>query len=260
MVEIQYGAQTIIAANRWLRPDEEQEAVELQFRASIDDFVQSLRNQQPYTSNKSPDSFEQIAVYGTISGNAELVLTGLHEAHTYLELLPAHMQTTDTGEGTPIMYRLIPVKILELCGLLGVVGSEVTTAASPECLKKIFDLFDEFRSCRKTLQKHENFVSRYKQYVDPAALRNVSKRVNDVNYAEIELKNEFGQMLKDARRGMRDPGDVWQLLKKFSEGELAPKNLASVALASQEKMAFIDRVIGRGATYSAMTLLILRKL
>lgn len=249
LVEVTYGAQTIIVANQWLRPDEQQEDIEPRFKASIDDFVQSLRNKHPPAADKKPDSFEQVAVYGTISGNAELLLTGLQEARTYLDLLPAQIRTMGTGEGTPIMYRLTPVKNLELFGLIKVVGSEVTTAASSECLRKIFDVFDEFGSCRKTLQKHESFVSKYKQYVDPTSLQNVSRRLNDVNYAESGLRTELGQMLKDIRRGMHDPGDLWQLLKKFTEGELAPKTLASVDLANQGKLAFIDKVIGNGATY-----------
>ena len=145
----------------------------------MEDFVHSFQNKQPFVSSRPSDSFEQVAAYGTISGNAELVFSGLQEARTYLELVPTEMRTQGNGEGAPIMYRLIPIKMLELFGLLRVAGSEVTAAASPECLKKIFDVFNEFQTCRSTIQGHEKLVSRYRTYMDPSALQSWS----DMNLA-----------------------------------------------------------------------------
>ncbi|KAL9616705.1 MAG: hypothetical protein Q9160_008458 [Pyrenula sp. 1 TL-2023] len=249
LVEIEYGAQTVIVASKWLRPDEDQDAIELQFKADIKDFVCSFQNQQSLTSSRSTDSFERLAVYGTISGNTELILDGLEEARTYLELLPTEMRTQGTGEGTPIMYRLMPVKMLELVGLLRVTGSEVTTAASPECLKKIFDVFDGFQHCRKTIQSHEKLLSRYTKYVDPAALHSLSRRTRYLESAESKLRNELGQMLKDIRTGMCDPGDLWQLLQKTIDGEFAPKMLASTVQINPEKINFIEKMVREGATY-----------
>lgn len=249
LVEVQYGVQTIITLNRWLRHGEDQESVQTQFQSTAEEFARCVENEQLYAGASEENSFEQFIAYGTNLRATELVLKDLREAQEFLSLLPGQIRCSQGGCGTPIMYRLIPVKMLQYVGLAQISGDEITSSFSPENLKKSFSLFEQFRSRCKSLYSQKKLLQHHSLFVDPESLRDFERMIIDIVSTEQQMRTKLASLLKGVRQGVSGPDALENMLQDFAAETLPSNTTAALTDADLAKLTFLEQATSLGAHY-----------
>ena len=249
VIEVEYGAQTILMANRWLRQEVKKDLERPRFQRQVDAFAGAIRNPdlpRPYTSDTN---FDQITTYSTTLGSEEIVLNDVDEVYKFIQLVPLQIRSENAGQGKPILYKLLPIQMLGFLNLVQVEADTTLALASHDCLKKFIQLSDEFCTIKQSLLKYKTFASKYKFCLPPSHLNDIAQRVDDVRAAEQDLKSNFARTLQDVRGGISGPEMLWKLINDFSKGTRSPKTMSTFAEDYQGKVAFIDSMLTQGATY-----------
>jgi GTPase SAR1 family protein len=249
VTEIEYGAQTVLMVNRWLRQDAKTEQERAKFQQQVDAFVGAIRNGGPPKPYASGADFDQISTCSTTLGNEDIVLNDSDEAQRFFELVPLQIRSENAGRGKPILYKLLPIHVL---GYLNLVQIELDIRPNPPshgCMKKFIQLCDEFRTLEGPLLEYKAFASKYKFCLPPNHLDDIVERVHRMKTTEQELRRDFARTLQDVRRGMNEPDMLWQLINDYSQESRSPKAISTFAEDYQGKVAFIDSMLSQGATY-----------
>ncbi|KEF63729.1 uncharacterized protein A1O9_01707 [Exophiala aquamarina CBS 119918] len=250
VTEIEYGAQTVVMAERWLRPDAKKERERPQFQQQVDAFVTATQTPGLPKLYMSGDEFDRITAYSTTLGNDDIVLNDTQEAHRFLEMVvPFHIRSENAGHGKPILYRLLPIEMLEWLQLVQVERDIMQASPGHECIKKFIRLCDEFCTIERPLLDHQAFAFKYKFCLPANHSDQVAERIHDMKAAERDLRGQFGRLLQDVRGGMRDPEVLTQLINEFGQGPRSPKAISTFSNDHQGKVAFIDSMLNQGATY-----------
>jgi len=249
VTEIEYGAQTILMVNRWLRQDAQKERERTRFQEQVDAFVGGIRNggfPRPYTFDAD---FDQISTCSTTLGTEDIVLNDSKEAQRFLELVPLQIRSENAGRGKPILYTLIPIHTLGYLNLVQIELDVKPNLPSHECMKKFIQLCDEFRTLEGPLLEYKTFASKYKFCLPPNHLDDIVERVHRMKTTEQELRRTFARILQDVRGGMSEPDTLSQLINDYSQEPRSPKAISTFAEDYQGKVAFIDSMLSQGATY-----------
>ncbi|RMZ81539.1 hypothetical protein DV737_g2502, partial [Chaetothyriales sp. CBS 132003] len=246
--EVDYGAQSIFTANRWLKSDVKKDSEKVQFQQQVNVFVDAIRSTEGRRPYQPFAAFDQITARSSSLGTEEIVLNDVEEVLKFLELIPLHIRS-ENGGGRPVFYKLLPIQMLSFLNLVQVEIDISPTMPSQECLKRFIQLCDEFKAVEQPLSEYQTFASKYKFCLPPNLSDDLTNRLGQLKIAELGLRNSFAQTLQDVRGGRSDPEVLWQLINDSSQGPRSPKALLTFAEDFQRKVTFIDSMLTQGATY-----------
>lgn len=255
VTEVEYGSQSVVTAKHWLSTDVQRQQLEGQFRQQAEAFSTAARqicsvDPSGLTTQLFTALPVDITVFSTTLGNEGLVVHDYQEAYDFLDLMPLQIKNDNAGKGRPIVYRLLPVEMLSFFNLDMYIDVDLSpTLPSHECLKRLVQLFDEFRVCRQKLDDYQSYVSKHKLCLPPLHVQGVTDRVRDMDIAEHNARDNYANVLQTVRAGTSDPEKLWQLITECTRGNLSPKTLSTIADDHEAKVKFIDAMAARGATY-----------
>jgi GTPase SAR1 family protein len=251
---IVWGAQSVITMRRPLPNDCTRKSIEARFRHEVEDFKKVLEeapvSENGQTKVKLTSNLQsEVTAYGDILLNDGISMANLQEGYNFLEMIPIQVKNVNGGLGYPIAYTLLPVSMLELFLPVQIPPRPSVGAVSPDCLKKIIQLFDSFRRCRQALHTYQTYALRQTRFLPPEHLTTVSGNSRALKASEDELKRRFSQALREVRSLREDPDVLWQLHREFSSGNEAPTRCSTIAETYREKMSFIRSMTNQGALY-----------
>ena len=244
VAEVEYGAQSILTVNRWLKQDAKKDSEVHQFKQQVAALIEAIHGK----SHAALAEFDHITARSSILNTEEIVLTDTQECLELLELIPSHIRV-ESGKGDPIVYKLLPIQMLDFLNLVQVEADMRLNMPGQDCSKKFIQLCDEFRQVEQLLSEYRSFAAKYRFCLPPSHLDDISQRLNQMQSANMSLRSSFVRTLQAVRGGTADSDALWQLIKDYSDGPRSPRALSTFAQDFQGKVAFIDSMLTQGATY-----------
>ena len=254
VVEVEWGAKSIIAVRQHLERNSNVEVVKTQFRSEVVKLlsaVETLQSAEHHNTNpqtlKQAQTTMEITAYSDILHNDGILMGDFQEAYEFLQLMPLHVKGEYNGKGIPIMYSLLPIEMLSLFVQGPKIFSNFISPAE-DYLSRFIQLFSEYQTCQRTLESLERNVAANERYLAPNLPQSIRDRQQRHRRAVKTLKSNLAQTLQ-AVRGGSHPEMLSNLLAEYQQGESSPRNLANVGATFRKSVEFIARATSKGAVY-----------
>ncbi|KAL2860103.1 hypothetical protein BJX68DRAFT_275519 [Aspergillus pseudodeflectus] len=246
---ITWGGRAIVSMQKRITLEADKQKCSKQLDQALEPFSKPQGNNHSWLdlpSDEQTNEEPQVRLYTdareVLDGQADNVADALEHFNHF----SPHVQATG---GKPLIYTLLPIAFLVTLG--AIVPNHVTAGQlSAESYEQTIELVDTLAEVQQTLNAHRQLLQQHRTLVNDAHLDQVEKQISKVRAAETQLRAGYTEGLTAVRQNRASSQGVLDLISTVKTDVAAARDLMNVAKRYEDKVAFLVRMIGLGASYA----------
>ncbi|KAL2808296.1 hypothetical protein BJX63DRAFT_436282 [Aspergillus granulosus] len=246
---ITWGARAIVSVQRRILQNADREQCSRALVQALEPFWEQSNNKHSWLElpgNEPTNEEPQVRLYT----DAREVLDGqtdnLTDALEHFKQFRPHVQGT---EGKPLVYILLPIAFLVTLG--AVIPNDVTAGQlSAECYEQAIDLVDKLAAVQQQLNAHRELLHQHQSLVNGTHLDQVENQILKIRAAETQLRAGYTEGLTAVRQNRASSQGVLDLIAGVKTDMRSARDLLAVAKRYEDKLGFLVRMIGLGASFA----------
>ncbi|KAG8362380.1 hypothetical protein FVEN_g193 [Fusarium venenatum] len=251
VVAANYGLQSIITMKYNLRDPRNKANVEPVFThdvRTVHDIAKLLSslNFSNNTVNRRLALAYEFRLYTDIQKEYGICIESLALLCTFVQTGPRQIRADSGKKGYPINYTLLPLQFLRL-GATTVPDSNRTHISITD-IDPVLDIFDRYNEDKDTLDNYKLDIRGKKHCIPLQHFDDVNNTILRMLGIQNNLKVELKRRVLNVRNGIENDRRLHEL-HAIIETNPERISLVSITMQQSDKMDFITRAVGHGATY-----------
>ncbi|KAL3461735.1 hypothetical protein BJX64DRAFT_300096 [Aspergillus heterothallicus] len=246
---ITWGARAIVSVQKRLDPGVDTEKCSRVVGEAMELLLKPSANNHSWIDlpgDEETNEEPQVRLYT----DAREVLDGqadnLADALEHFKQFSTYVQATG---GKPLGYMLLPIAFLVTLG--AIVPNDVTAGQlSPESYEQTIKLIDNLADTQQQLNSHRHLLHQHRTLVNDAHLDQLEKQISKIRAAETQLRAGYTEGLTAVRQNRASSQAVLDLISEVKTEVTAARELLAAAKRYEDKLGFLVRMIGLGASYA----------
>ncbi|KAM0227936.1 hypothetical protein ACHAPO_011144 [Fusarium lateritium] len=251
VVAANYGLQSIITMKYNLKDPRDKANMEPLFThdmRTVHDIAKSLPSLSfsDNTVNRRLALEYEFRLYTDIQKEYGMCIESLALLCTFVQTGPRQIRADSGQKGYPIIYTLLPLQFLRLGATT--IPDPIRTHVSITDIDPVLDIFDRYNEDKDTLDNYKLDIQGNKHYIPLQHFDDVNNAILRMSGIQNNLKVELKRRVLNVRNGIENERRLHEL-RAINETNPERISLISIAMQQSDKIDFITRAVGHGATY-----------
>lgn len=201
--------------------------------------------------DKDNNNETKFRFYGDVIPKGDLP-TCPESAVAMMKKVPSLLQSTNSGYGKPISYKLIPISALKDMLGMQLISNKITKSIEMSTLSNVVKFFEDLHKSQQEVGDFSSDVTEYKYCVTEQELQDTLVLKNSLENYAANNRIKLGGLLRKVRAGEEAAQSLDKFLQKSLSDDMSPINIAKKLQAWQgikDRIEFAEFVQRKGAVY-----------